>query len=80
MSIVSALLMLGCCVLMVFGGWNQTVINLKNFAPVSGIPKGAIYAAAVAAGICLSLLILRDLWRLISGAPLDQFEQRSTTE
>lgn len=79
-AIVSALLMLGCCVLMVIGGWNQTVINLANFAPVSGIPRGAIYAAAVAAGMCLGVLVLRDLWRLLRGASLDQFEQHSATE
>ncbi|WPB58910.1 TRAP transporter small permease [Xylophilus sp. GOD-11R] len=79
-AIASAFLMLGCCVLMVIGGWNQTLINLHNFAPVSGIPRGAIYAAAVTAGVCLGLLILRDLWRLLSGAPLHQFEQRSATE
>lgn len=79
-AIVSALLMLGCCVLMILGGWNQTVINLHNYAPVSGLPRGAIYAAAVAAGICLSLMILRDLWRLLRGASLEQFEQHSATE
>lgn len=79
-AIVSALLMLGCCVLMVTGGWTQTVINLKNFAPVSGLPRGAIYAAAVVAGACLSVLLLIDLWRLLRGVPVDQLEQRSTTE
>ena len=78
--IVSALLMLGCCVLMVAGGWAQTVINLNNFAPVSGIPRGAIYAAAFVAGVCLSLLILRDLWRVLRGVSVDQFEQHSSTE
>lgn len=79
-AIVSALLMLLCCALMVMGGWSQTVINLNNYAPVSGIPRGAIYAAAVVAGICLGLLILRDLWRLLRGASLEAFEQRSATE
>jgi TRAP-type C4-dicarboxylate transport system permease small subunit len=79
-AIVSALLMLGCCVLMVSGGWTQTVINLNNYAPVSGLPRGAIYAAAVVTGLCLSLLILRDLWRLFRGASVEQFEQRSSTE
>ena len=79
-AVLSAFLMLGCCVLMVIGGWDQTVINLSNYAPVSGIPRGAIYAAAVVGGVCLSLLILRDLWRLLSGAALEQFEQRSGTE
>jgi TRAP-type transport system small permease protein len=79
-AVVSALLMLGCCTLMVTGGWAQTLINLHNHAPVSGLPRGAIYAAAVVAGGCLSLLILADLWRLLRGAPVDQLEQRSATE
>jgi TRAP-type C4-dicarboxylate transport system permease small subunit len=79
-ALVSALLMLGCCVLMVMGGWTQTVINLHNHAPVSGLPRGAIYAAAVFAGACLSILILADIWRLLRGVSIEQLEQRSSTE
>ena len=79
-AVTSAFLMLMCCVLMVAGGWSQTVINLNNFAPVSGLPRGAIYAAAVLAGVCLALLILRDLWRLLRGVSVDEFEQHSATE
>lgn len=79
-AIASALLMLACCWLMVAGGWAQTVINLNNYAPVSGIPRGVLYAAAVVAGACLAALILKDLYRLLRGAPIEQLEQRSHTE
>jgi TRAP-type C4-dicarboxylate transport system permease small subunit len=77
---LSCLVMLGCCGLMVVGGWRQTVINLGNVAPVSGIPKGAIYASAVAAGACIAALCLRNLWRLTRGASADSVAQHAQAE
>jgi TRAP-type transport system small permease protein len=74
------LVMLGCCGLMVAGGWRQTLINLGNVAPVSGISKGAIYASAAVAGACIGLLCLRNLWRLARGASADSVAQRSQAE
>ena len=77
---ISALLMLGCCMLMMIGGWEQTVINLKNYAPVSGLPRGAIYASAVVAGASLAVLLLLDLWRLLRGVSVEQLAQRSSAD
>ncbi|MFZ4288216.1 TRAP transporter small permease [Variovorax sp. HJSM1_2] len=77
---VSGVLMLGCCVLMVWGGWHQTVINLNNFAPVSGVPRGAIYAAAVFAGIGIGVITVRNLVLLMRGASVEQFAQNAETE
>lgn len=78
--LLSSLLMLACCTLMAWGGWHQTVVNIRNFAPVSGVPRGAIYAAAVFTGLCIGAMVLRNLARLLQGAPLDTFAQRSETE
>src|SRR5512144_2984280 len=38
---ISNAMIVGCCVLMFMGGWEQTLINWANYAPVSGIPRGA---------------------------------------
>ncbi|BEU98819.1 TRAP transporter small permease (plasmid) [Acidovorax sp. DW039] len=78
--LMSSLLMLACCALMVWGGWHQTVVNIRNFAPVSGVPRGAIYAVAVFTGLCIGAMLLRNVTRLIQGAPLDSFEHRAETE
>jgi len=60
--IVSDLLMLGCCVIFLLGAWSQTVLNLSNLAPVSGVPLGWAYAAAVVSAVGLFLLIATDLF------------------
>lgn len=79
-AVLSTLLMLGCCILMVSGGLQQTLINLHNFAPVSGLPRGAIYGAAVFSGLCIGGMSLWNLWRLLRGTPLAQFKQQSSAE
>lgn len=79
-AIVANLLVVGCCVLMVIGGWRQTLINLGNVAPVSGIPKGAIYVSAVVAGFCIAALALRNVWRLLHGIQPESVAQRSLAD
>lgn len=79
-ALASMVLTVGCCVLMVMGGWQQTLINLDNFAPVSGLPRGAIYFAAVFAGICIGLSTLWNIWRVLRGAPVNDFRQQAVTE
>ena len=59
--IVSDLLMLVCCVLFLVGAWSQTLLNLSNAAPVSGVPLGWAYAAAVVSALGLFTLIAADL-------------------
>lgn len=54
---VSGLLMLGCCLLFVSGGWDQTVINLDNAYPVLGISYAWLYAAAVVFGVGMAISI-----------------------
>ena len=65
--ILSNLLMLGCCGVFLVGAWEQTAINLHNAAPVSGLPLGWAYAAAVVAGIGLGLIVLADLLAALAG-------------
>jgi TRAP-type C4-dicarboxylate transport system permease small subunit len=65
--ILSDLLMLLCCGVFLRGGWAQTLLNLDNLAPVSGLPLGWAYAAAVVAGLGLGLVILADLVAALRG-------------
>ncbi len=65
--IVSDLLMLVCCGVFLKGAWAQTLLNLGNAAPVSGVPLGWAYAAAVVAGLGLGLLVLADLAAALLG-------------
>jgi TRAP-type C4-dicarboxylate transport system permease small subunit len=58
---VSDLLMLLCCGVFLKGAWSQTVLNLGNAAPVSGVPLGWAYAAAVVCALGLGLLVAADL-------------------
>jgi TRAP-type transport system small permease protein len=65
--IVSDLLMLACCGVFLKGAWSQTVLNLGNAAPVSGVPLGWAYAAAVVCAAGLGLLVAADLLAALRG-------------
>jgi TRAP-type C4-dicarboxylate transport system permease small subunit len=67
--IVSDLLMLLCCGVFLWGAWAQTLLNLGNAAPVSGLPLGWAYAAAVVAGLGLGLVVAADLMAALAGRP-----------
>ncbi|MEO7114284.1 MAG: TRAP transporter small permease [Caldimonas sp.] len=59
--VVSGGLMLACCVFLVIGGWEQTVINLQNEYPVLGISYAWLYAVAVVFGVGTAISILVNL-------------------
>ena len=65
--ILSDLLMLGCCAVFLRGAWSQTLLNLSNAAPVSGVPLGWAYAAAVVSAAGLALLVAADLLAALRG-------------
>lgn len=65
--ILSDLLMLVCCAVFLSGAWSQTLLNLSNAAPVSGLPLGWAYAAAVVSAAGLFALIAADLVAALRG-------------
>lgn len=79
-ALLSNALIVLCCGVMLAGGWKQTVINLVNVAPVSGIPKGAVYASAVGAAIAIGLMAMRNVWRLLNGARAADVAQHAEAE
>lgn len=65
--ILSDLLMLLCCGVFLRGAWSQVAINLQNHAPISGVPLGWAYAAALAAGVGIGVIVLADLLAALAG-------------
>jgi TRAP-type C4-dicarboxylate transport system permease small subunit len=66
-AVLADLLMIGCCVLLLVGSARQTVINMANAAPVSGIPVGVMHAGAVVASVGLLIVIGLHLARVLTG-------------
>jgi TRAP-type transport system small permease protein len=62
---IADLLVLGCCVVFGWGAWEQTQLNMANHAPVSGLPTGLNYAAAVICAAGIGLLTLADLFETV---------------
>ena len=62
-----------CMVLLVVGCWRQTLINLDNHAPITGVPLAVIYVAGLVCGLGIAVINVLTLWRLVSGQiPPDQ--------
>lgn len=66
-AVASDILMLGCCALLLIGSWKQTLFNMGNAAPVSGVPVGVMHAAAVVSSIGLLIVITSHLLRVLTG-------------
>lgn len=52
------LVMLGCCLMLTKGSYAQTRLNWSDLSPISGIPVGVFYLAALVAGVLMSLMLL----------------------
>ena len=70
--IVSQLLMLFATWLFLQGSWLQTNINLHNSAPVSGLSVGIVYAAGIIFSVSVLLILIGDLYRVVSGKASEQ--------
>ena len=70
--VVSQLLMLYATWLLLDGSWQQTVINLDVQAPVSGLSMGIVYFAGVVFSIGAVLILLYDLYRVLTGQVRDE--------
>jgi TRAP-type C4-dicarboxylate transport system permease small subunit len=58
---------LACCLLLVHGSWKLVVIGMDDRAPVTGVPIGLVYACLPVASAGMALILVRSLWRLLSG-------------
>ena len=71
--LLSNALMLGCVWLFFAGTWQQTLINLDNMAPATGLSSGYFYYSV---GLVFSVgaagLLLRNLWHAVTGKLTDK--------
>jgi TRAP-type C4-dicarboxylate transport system permease small subunit len=65
--VLGHVLMLYATWLVLSGSLAQVRINLSVEAPVTGASMAWVYATGVAFAVCAALLLLRDLWRLLTG-------------
>jgi TRAP-type C4-dicarboxylate transport system permease small subunit len=65
--VLSQLLMLWVTWLIFAGSLAQTRINLDVEAPVTGAPMAVVYMSGIAFAVPAALLLLRELWRTLSG-------------
>lgn len=56
-----------CMALLVVGCWHQSVINLQNYQPVTGVPQAVIYIAGLVGGLGIGALNVITLVKLFTG-------------
>lgn len=79
--VVSHGLMLYCTWLLFSGALSQARINWDVEAPVTGASVAIFYASGVVFALASGLLLLLNLWRLLSGqVPNDQLVRASGSE
>jgi TRAP-type C4-dicarboxylate transport system permease small subunit len=71
-AVVGHLIMIYICWVMLLGSIDQTKINMGNAAPSTGLPVGIVYMAGVVFSVSAALMLLRNLWRLVTGKIRDE--------
>jgi len=70
--IASQLLMLMCVYLFFVGAWDQTLINIDNRAPATGLSSGLFYGIGLVFCVSAAGILLHDLWRSLRGKLTDE--------
>ena len=65
--VVAHIIMIAMMALFLQGSWLQTVINLNNMAPASGISTGFLYGIGIVFSSIAILVLLGDLYGIVSG-------------
>ncbi len=68
---IAYLSMLFVCWLIFSGAWQQTIINLTTTSAVMEAPVALFYASGVIFAILAGLILIRDLFRLLTGKTND---------
>jgi len=64
---ISLLLMMYCLLLIFKGSYDQTVVNWDSTSAVMEVSMGWFYASGMTMSILGGLIVLSDLWRLVTG-------------
>jgi len=70
--VVSYLLMLYADWLLLSGSWKQTLITAGDRAPASNLSVGFFYSAGIVFGVSAAVILLYDLWRVVTGAASEE--------
>ena len=65
--IINYCLMLYADWLLLAGSWRQTIINIDDRAPATGLSLGIFYFVGVVFGVSAGVLLLHDLLRVVMG-------------
>jgi TRAP-type C4-dicarboxylate transport system permease small subunit len=65
--VVSHLLMIGCVILLLTGGWDQTVVNIDTKAAATGLSAGLFYGITLVFGASALCLLVYDLFCMLTG-------------
>ena len=65
--LVSNLLMLYALWLLLYGSWQQTLINVGNKAPATGLSSAWYYGVGIFFSIAAGLLVLRNIYEVLAG-------------
>ena len=65
--VLGHLLMLFVCWLLFKGAYEQTLINLSSTSAVMEVSMGIFYACGVLTAVSVALILLHNLWRLLTG-------------
>lgn len=64
---IAHLIMIAIMGMFLQGSWQQTVINLNNMAPASGISMGALYGVGIVFSVMAILVLFGDMVCIITG-------------
>jgi len=53
--------------LLLSGSWRQTIINIDDRAPATGLSLGIFYGVGVIFGVSAGIILIYDLYRVITG-------------
>ena len=70
--VLSHIIMIACVLLFMSGAYDQMIINLGVEAPASGLSSGFFYGVGLFFGVPALLILLYDLFMLLSGKLKDE--------
>lgn len=70
--VLSHVIMIACVLLFMSGAYDQTIINLGVEAPASGLSSGFFYGVGLFFGVPALLILLYDLYMMVSGQLKDE--------
>jgi TRAP-type transport system small permease protein len=65
--VLSHLLMICCVILLLTGGWDQTMVNIETKAAATGLSAGLFYGVILVFGVSALGILIYDLFLVLTG-------------